>query len=256
MKTILTITTICGLAVICGCGGRQANPVPAHYPGDTRRSCDSLRAEIAANEVVVTRNLKKDESKFWSNTAWFIFFTPAMDLKEAEKTEAEALQRRNSMLRILMAEKECGMVETAKKKSAMVKTAAGKKFYLKIAFFNHTQKEPISQDCRVWIPGFGEFYPARQRGWKSGGTIIEKAGPFYINKGNVLYFYPDYSDKEREITVPFDYSSEMNPKGSIVDMLNISVKPKTIAFHGRPIKNASGNSTYEFNRTTCKRVYQ
>jgi hypothetical protein len=31
-----------------------------------------------------------------------------MDLKEAEKTEAETLQHRNDCLRILMAEKHCG----------------------------------------------------------------------------------------------------------------------------------------------------
>jgi hypothetical protein len=93
---------------IVGCGGHEPNPVALHQIGDDNRTCESLRLEIAQNEAIITKKLKKDESKFWTNTAWFLILTPAMDLKEAEKTEAEALQQRNDCLKILMAEKGCG----------------------------------------------------------------------------------------------------------------------------------------------------
>ena len=132
---------------------------------------------------------------------------------------------------------------------------APKKFYLRIAFFNDTDKKPISPNCRMWIRGFGDFYPTRQGDWKFGGTLIEKAGPFDINKEHTIYFYPDYSDESKEIKIPFKYSAGMNPKGSVKDMLTISIKPKTIVFEGVPLKNATDEFEYKFNRKTCKKVY-
>ncbi|MCK4751810.1 MAG: hypothetical protein KAS75_00075 [Planctomycetes bacterium] len=132
---------------------------------------------------------------------------------------------------------------------------APKKFYLRIAFFNDTYKKPISPNCRMWIRGFGDFYPARQGDWKFGGTLIEKAGPFDINGENIIHFYPDYSDESKEIKMPFGYLVEMNPKGSVKDMLTISVESETIIFDGTPIEDVNGKSTYKFNRKTCKEIY-
>ncbi len=107
-KIFFVIVFIFSSFFYAGCGGHEPNPVALHQVGDDRRSCESLRLEIAQNETFITKKVKKDEGKFWSNTLWFLFFTPAMDLKEAEKTEAEALQHRNACLKILMAEKGCG----------------------------------------------------------------------------------------------------------------------------------------------------
>jgi len=107
-KIFLGILFLFNIFLCTGCGGHEPNPVALHQVGDDSRSCKSLRLEIAQNEAVITKKIKKDEGKFWSNTLWFLFFTPAMDLKEAEKTEAEALQHRNEMLKILMSEKGCG----------------------------------------------------------------------------------------------------------------------------------------------------
>jgi len=106
-KLSITVITL-AIVLMSGCGGHEPNPVALHQVGDDTRTCESLRLEIAQNEVFITKKLKKDESKFWTNTAWFLFFTPAMDLKDAEKTEAETLQHRNECLKILMAEKGCG----------------------------------------------------------------------------------------------------------------------------------------------------
>jgi hypothetical protein len=107
-KMFFVLIFIFSIFFYAGCAGHEPNPVALHQVGDDTRTCESLRLEIAQNEAVITKKLKKDESKFWTNTAWFLFFTPAMDLKESEKTEAETLQHRNECLKILMAEKGCG----------------------------------------------------------------------------------------------------------------------------------------------------
>jgi hypothetical protein len=124
-KTVLFLVPIFSIFSCLGCGGHEPNPVALHQVGDDMRSCESLRLEIAQNEVVVTKKLSRDEGKLWTNTFWFLFFTPAMDLKEAEKTEAEALQHRNACLNILMAEKGCGATATTDPDVTMQK---GRKF--------------------------------------------------------------------------------------------------------------------------------
>lgn len=104
-KTVCLMLLV--FALIGGCAGREANPVDRFIPGDENRSCNSLKAELASNENEIIIKLKKDASKFWTNTLWF-FITPlAMDTKGAEKTEAHALQQRNRALRIIIAEKNC-----------------------------------------------------------------------------------------------------------------------------------------------------
>jgi len=99
--------TICLLMWMSGCMGRNANPIARYLPGDERRNCESLRAEIAENEAQIEKKFAEDKNKFWTNAAWCIITPLAMDTKQAEKTEAEALQQRNKMLRIIMVEKGC-----------------------------------------------------------------------------------------------------------------------------------------------------
>ena len=108
------IGTMLLLLFITGCMGRQANPIARYQPGDQKRSCDSLRAEIAENDAQIMKKLRKDASKFWTNAAWRILTPLAMDMKEAEKTEADALQQRNKMLKLIMVEKECSFVPEVK----------------------------------------------------------------------------------------------------------------------------------------------
>ena len=110
----IKIMTTFLLLFIVGCMGREANPIGRYQAGDETRSCNSLRAEIAENDARIMKKLKKDESKFWSNALWVAVLPLAMDVKEAEKTEAEALQQRNKMLKIMMAEKECGFTSEVK----------------------------------------------------------------------------------------------------------------------------------------------
>jgi hypothetical protein len=107
-KTFLFFVFIFSIFFYLGCGGRQPNPIAAHQIGDESRSCNSLKLEITQNEALMFEKTHKDDSKFVTNTLWFVFFTPAMDLREAEKVEAEALRYRNMCLTILMNDKGCG----------------------------------------------------------------------------------------------------------------------------------------------------
>ena len=104
------------LIFLVGCAGRDANPVASHQIGDDNRTCESLQLEISQNEVIIDKKLKKDSGKFLTNALWCAITPLAMDTKEAEKTEAEALQKRNNYLRILMNEKNCKGVSNTKKK--------------------------------------------------------------------------------------------------------------------------------------------
>ena len=121
-------------------------------------------------------------------------------------------------------------------------------FYLRIGFFNDIEQKPLNPRCRMWIRGFGDFYPVQQSDWQYGGTTIEKAGPFDINSENVIYFYPDYPNETKEINVPFKYSSEMNPSGSVRDMVTITIEDEKIMFTGLPISNAGEASKNTFTR--------
>lgn len=127
-------------------------------------------------------------------------------------------------------------------------------FYVRIAIHNDTERNPISENCRIWMKGYGDFYPAKDSGWKFGGALIEKAGPFDTTKTQTLYFYPDYSDESREIKVPLKFSKENNPDTSIRDMLDIAIEPKQIKFGGLLLKNAIGKSEITFDRRTCKTI--
>jgi len=98
---------------LSGCAGRTANPVPAYLPGDENRSCEAYQAEIALLDADMQR-IMPDTNKFGYNTVCaaagvftlgigFVF----MDLKDAEKTEWEAMRVRRNRLLVYAAEKGC-----------------------------------------------------------------------------------------------------------------------------------------------------
>jgi len=105
------ISAISLFLIFAGCAGRESNPVPAYYPGDEKRSCMSLQAEMAQIQNNIQR-LSPYENKFWTNTFWFLFFTPLMDLKDAEKIEIEAYRQRYNRLMLIATEKNCDFIPT------------------------------------------------------------------------------------------------------------------------------------------------
>ena len=112
MKKTLHFTLAAALALY-GCAGSPPNPVLRYQPGDEKRSCTSLKAEIASNEAEIIRLVDKQSGKTGMNVAmgvagvflvvpWFF-----MDIKGKESGEIGALHHRNRNLRQFAASKEC-----------------------------------------------------------------------------------------------------------------------------------------------------
>ncbi|PXW58204.1 hypothetical protein C7450_106381 [Chelatococcus asaccharovorans] len=111
MKFPLIIVTSIALA---GCGGREAHPVAAAQPGDSRASCPALMSEYQAN---ATQMASKGGERALNNgknaivgAAGALLFAPSlffMDLKSYEKAEIDALQARNQVLQGLMSAQGC-----------------------------------------------------------------------------------------------------------------------------------------------------
>ncbi len=91
--------------VLYGCVGSEPNPVLRYQVGDENRSCQSLNAEIASNEVEIIRLVSAKGSTTGYNVAtgvagiflivpWFF-----MDIKGTETSEINALRHRNRTLR-------------------------------------------------------------------------------------------------------------------------------------------------------------
>ena len=99
-----------------GCAGSAPNPVERYMPGDEKRGCPALFAEMGdIDNEVATRQTKIGDRDFW-NVILFIgglvvivpFFF--MNVKNSEETEIAAYKSRRSNLKIIAAEKECVMV--------------------------------------------------------------------------------------------------------------------------------------------------
>ena len=95
-----------------GCAGRDAYPVASYIPGDEKKSCLVLKAEMAQIEADIANKLPKSD-KTGGNIilgAAGVIIWPLwlfMDLKGADKIEVEAMQRRYKSLAIFAADKGC-----------------------------------------------------------------------------------------------------------------------------------------------------
>ena len=116
MKTIKKVICLSLIASVflAGCAGRKANPVAIYLPGDENRSCDGLKTEITQLQADMQGMLPKTSKEFtnalWA-TAGFFLIAPYffMDLKDAEKTEFDAMRRRHNRLLMFAANKNCDM---------------------------------------------------------------------------------------------------------------------------------------------------
>lgn len=104
-KTVLNIL-LCVSIFFASCAGREANPIALSTPVDDTLSCDALEAGLT-NLQSDMKNLKQKTNKFWTNTFWFIVFPFLIDVKDAEKIEYNAFQRRYNHLLIIAQEKNC-----------------------------------------------------------------------------------------------------------------------------------------------------
>jgi hypothetical protein len=131
MKNMICIL-LCFLIFLGGCAGREANPVKMYYPGDEKRGCQSLIAEMAQIQKEMDI-LRPKTNKFASNALWatagvfviFPFFF--MDMKDAEKIEYDAYARRYNRLLIMAAEKDCNMAGVSSKPELTIKEMSKQK---------------------------------------------------------------------------------------------------------------------------------
>jgi len=115
MKRQLLCLCLCITTFLAGCGGREAHPIEAYIPGDENRSCRGLSVEISQLDHDMDI-LRPKTDKFAYNAICFVggvliivpFFF--MDLKNAEKVEYAAVQRRYNRLRALAVERNCDLL--------------------------------------------------------------------------------------------------------------------------------------------------
>lgn len=107
-----------GSIFFAGCAGREAHPITSYIPGDEKKSCLVLSAEMAQIEAEIAKKLphadKTAGNILLGVTGWFLiipwFF---MDLKGADKIEVEAMQRRYNALSLFAADKNCDLTQVA-----------------------------------------------------------------------------------------------------------------------------------------------
>ena len=115
-KALRLFLAIC--LALYGCAGSSPNPVTHYTPGDEKRSCTSLKGEIASNEAQLIRLASEKDSTLGKNVIlgvtgvllivpWFF-----MDVKGKEAGEIEALHHRNRTLRQFASDKgDCQVPE-------------------------------------------------------------------------------------------------------------------------------------------------
>lgn len=111
MKT--TIILLCLSVILAGCSGRTANPISARQAGDKELTCAEIEGEMEELDKRAKRLLAEQSAKTGKNVAWGVaglIFLPlliGMDLSDAERQEAQAMQDRHSHLSRLARKKKC-----------------------------------------------------------------------------------------------------------------------------------------------------
>lgn len=127
---------ICGLLAvsifIAGCGGHDPVCVRRYIPGDERRSCAALHAEIQSIDNQIERtDAKRRERDTWNIihicTGLFILVPWFMiDAKGSHEAEIAALQARQDQLRIFFADNGCDVANLSAPSKTEIQLAASK----------------------------------------------------------------------------------------------------------------------------------
>jgi hypothetical protein len=115
-KVLAWLLTLC--FVVSGCAGRTPNPVSEAQPGDERKSCNALKAELSNVDADIERkapgadktgmNVILGIAGIFLLVPWFF-----MDLSKADQTEVDALKRRHNAIAILASERDCSFEVSA-----------------------------------------------------------------------------------------------------------------------------------------------
>lgn len=115
-KTI--VVGLIGLSIILvGCGGRQAHPILVEQDGDTYKSCDQLRLEIASLKIQYKEKMDEYIAKemidmgLAAGGAFVGVPLLFIDMKDAEKVEAKAIKHRIEYLKSIAESKDCDFVK-------------------------------------------------------------------------------------------------------------------------------------------------
>ena len=98
-------SSIVAFLLLSACGGRTAHPVALHNDYDDRLSCDHLRAERSINDAKLADLVKERKNDNNNNVGIALMDPLFLDLSGSERTEAEALNKRNAVLDGLMGQK-------------------------------------------------------------------------------------------------------------------------------------------------------
>jgi hypothetical protein len=112
LRSTIAAIAISALA-LTSCAGRAPQPIATAAPTDHVLPCQTLKAEMQANATKMAA-LEKGASKRvgWNTGAVVgsLFFLPALlmlDLKGADRKEAEAIKARNMHLASTLATRNC-----------------------------------------------------------------------------------------------------------------------------------------------------
>ena len=112
LKPIISAIVVV-LFVAQGCAGRSARPITVAQSGDAKKSCQALRKEtkqiLRRIHKMVPYIKKKDKKKVLKMVTGALIVIPwfFVDMKDAEKVEANALRKRYNYLADLADEHNC-----------------------------------------------------------------------------------------------------------------------------------------------------
>lgn len=92
---------------LAACGGRVAQPVNTVREIDSKLSCAHLKAERVNNDFRITELTGERSESVRDNLGMLISSPLFLDMKNSEKTESQALLRRNTRLTLLMLGADC-----------------------------------------------------------------------------------------------------------------------------------------------------
>ena len=112
LKSIIASIVVV-LFVAQGCAGRSARPITVAQSGDAKKSCQALRKEtkqiLRRIHKMVPYIKKKDKKTVLKMVTGAFLVVPwfFVDMKDAEKVEANALRERYNYLSTLVGERNC-----------------------------------------------------------------------------------------------------------------------------------------------------
>ena len=112
LKPVLALIVVV-LFIAQGCAGRSAHPVTVVQSGDAKKTCKALREEtqqiLRRIHKMVPYIKKKDKKTILKMVTGALIVIPwfFVDMKDAEKVEANALRERYNYLSTLVGERNC-----------------------------------------------------------------------------------------------------------------------------------------------------